>query len=461
MSPLASSKSVSAFLALAKAAASSGVLPAPYKHATFVMGNQSADLDSIVSAISYAFLCHSRAPTPPPTLHIPVINIPRRDFALRPDCLHLLSHAFPPSPSPVLPSLVFADDLDLLLDAAEKDTRSSKTPSVALTDHNRLTHARLTTLGARVVAVLDHHADEGAHRGTAAPRVVEAVGSATSLVAREWERAATAASSLPPPPASLCWMMLGAIAVDTVNLGEVGVAAGRVTDVDVAAVEFLERQIAAAEAEESAAEEVDGQSTVALASSIRARRDALFEALGRAKGDCAGMSSEDLLRKDYKETVVEVSSGGTVRLGISSVPWRLGGGTGRWISREGGALGAVRATVSGFAAARGLDVVVVMTARTDVADGAFRRELAVFTRAGFAAAAGEALVRAVESEAYGLQLGERVEDGGGSGGGADGERLVVWFVQGNLKESRKLLQPKLIRTLAEGGGAAPAPSAAL
>jgi len=71
-------------------------------------------------------------------------------------------------------SLLFIDDVEL----AALHGRGQL--ALTLVDHNQLA-SRQADLAPAVVAVLDHHADGGGHQA-AAPRIIETVGSATTLV---------------------------------------------------------------------------------------------------------------------------------------------------------------------------------------------------------------------------------------------------------------------------------------
>ena len=50
-----------------------------------------ADLDSIASAIAFAYLQSQVAPDRESTAYLPLVNIPRADLKLRTDCLWLLT----------------------------------------------------------------------------------------------------------------------------------------------------------------------------------------------------------------------------------------------------------------------------------------------------------------------------------------------------------------------------------
>ncbi|RSM14235.1 hypothetical protein CEP52_001474 [Fusarium oligoseptatum] len=164
--------SLSAFLARARTALTA---PAAQRKGplTFVVGNESADLDSLCSAVVYAYI---RSHTPPHTLHIPLSNLPRDDLALRTEMNAVLKHA----------GLNLTDLLTLseLPDLKPEETRW------LLVDHNSLT-GPLAKYSGQVFGCVDHHADEGTVPKDADPRVIEPCGSCMSLVVDEsrkvWE----------------------------------------------------------------------------------------------------------------------------------------------------------------------------------------------------------------------------------------------------------------------------------
>ncbi|KAI8844791.1 hypothetical protein BC829DRAFT_342909, partial [Chytridium lagenaria] len=228
---------------------------------TVVIGNEAADLDSMVSAISYAFLKHKSKPD---RSYIPVIHVPRKDFSIRTDCTFALSRAFPVAENgDVTSQLTFIDEIDL---------DSIPDLHLILTDHNRLAPS-LSRFSHLVTGILDHHKDEGLHLD-ASPRIVEPVGSATSLVALEWRQSAQEVDN------ALATFMLSPILLDTINLEP---KFGRSTQKDFEATDYLVSNIEAARLDRSSL------------------LQALFDQLQNAKFDCSAQSNEDLLKKDYKE----------------------------------------------------------------------------------------------------------------------------------------------------------------
>jgi len=281
-----------------------------------VIGNEAADLDSMVSAILYGQLASAcRAPGSPPV--VPVVNCPRGDFALRTEAAYLFAEL-----GLDVDALVFIDEIDL-----ERLHRAGRL-RLTLVDHNVLSVDQAKYADA-VEAIIDHHRDSGlCPHGK--PRTIEPVGSAASLVAEAMLRDRPALID-----ARSATLLLGTILLDTVNLDP---AADRVTAKD---------QAIAARLGELAGSDADD----------------LFARLEAEKYNVSALGTGDLLRKDYKGW--DTPSG---RYGMSSVPTSLQ----NWTAKDPGLV----AGLDAFLRSRGLVCLVVMMAYSD-ADGEFHRELAV------------------------------------------------------------------------------------
>ncbi|KAK3076590.1 hypothetical protein LTS18_012610, partial [Coniosporium uncinatum] len=144
----------------------------------FVIGNESADLDSLTSSILYAYI-RSSIPTPGAftPLYVPVTNIPRADIQLRPEFLALLPHAnLEPH------HLITLSDLpDLSEIKARLPPENTKW---ILVDHNALQGELGKIYAGRVVGAIDHHDEENMipEETGVEPRVITKTGSCTSLV---------------------------------------------------------------------------------------------------------------------------------------------------------------------------------------------------------------------------------------------------------------------------------------
>jgi exopolyphosphatase len=281
-----------------------------------VIGNEAADLDSMTSAILYGFFASGRS-APADGVHVPVINIPRRDFVLRTEAAYLFDALGVDAAR-----LLFIDEIDL-------DTpHRNRTLGLTLVDHNILSKDQ-ARFGDAVEAVIDHHADMGQFP-RADPRDIEPVGSAATLVA---DRILCGAPELLDEGTAT--LLLGTILLDTVNLSA---SAGRVTARD--------RDVAARLGERAGGDP-----------------DALFDALRTAKFDVSNLGTEDLLRKDYKEW-----EAGSSRYGISSVLTPLA----NWVAKDPELVDGM----GNYLRSRGLNCLIAMMAYTG-ADDAFHRELVV------------------------------------------------------------------------------------
>lgn len=280
---------------------------APHKEGktSFVVGNESADLDSIASAILYGYITSS---TPQAlranALTIPITNIPARDLSLRPELTTLLSHAN------LLPSdLITLDDLPPSLPSAKT--------SWILVDHNVLTGPLAKTFSdpANITACIDHHEDESTIPATATPRLIQPSGSCSSLIATHlhgtWTDLALFSSSTGAAngqqsydviddtaytstwDAQAALLALGAVLIDTQNM----TSKHKVTPHDERAVRLLEAFV---------------RFSPRLGGTYD--RNAFYEGLEKAKADISPLSLVDVLRKDYKAWTEGGSAvGGCVR----------------------------------------------------------------------------------------------------------------------------------------------------
>lgn len=250
------------------------------------------DLDSLASALGYSWL---RSQTSGKT--IAYISTPREDFVLRAENLYALGLVGIGSPFEEL--------------YCSGDPMPSQVSQFALVDHNVL-NSRYASPTTRVVAVIDHHEDEGQYKDTADPRIIEPAGSCSSLVARLLQFSHL---HLPIPP-ELSTLLLSAILIDTKGL-KVG---GKALDVDREAAAFL------LPLSHLAGEEVSASSNITYLSSIQS----LSATLEKNKSDVSHLSTRDLLRRDYKEYTFTMPasdpatrSSKIIKAGLATVPLRL------------------------------------------------------------------------------------------------------------------------------------------
>lgn len=346
----------------------------------FVLGNEAADLDSMASAVAAGYwLTGTAAAAGSRDPFVPLVNIPRADYKLRTEAVYLLSAV---GIEPDLLAFIDEVDLDAMRAAGELE--------LVLVDHNALAAAQ-AGLAPAVTGIIDHHRDEGGFQD-ARPRLVEPVGSASTLVAAQLLEGGAG-----PVEPGLARLLLGTVLLDTVNLDR---EAKRATDQDV--------QVAAR-----------------LAEICGADRQALFERLQFEKFNVDALATADLLRKDYKEYQM-----GRVRCGIASVLLPVA----RWLEKD----PELADSLAAFARGRGLDLLLAMNAYTDPD---FRRDLVIW-------ADEPQLFGEVDAFLRDSDLGlEPLAAAASTGPG------LAAYAQRNAAYSRKKLQPLLQGFLASRGPA--------
>jgi exopolyphosphatase len=361
----------------------------------YVIGNPSADLDSIVSAIIYSFCANNRLPLKAPRPHIPLLNLPNvlagpELYRLRPEFATALwlSTNFPAlraeeqfenaqdSAGNLLGSHLvtvadFAQNLkeqnifkQLLAEATLVDWNSLPIPSDK--DKGSGSLPGLPGVTFRAVGCIDHHVDEKFMSSTESlpenqPLIIQpGPGSCASLVTRDLQNRTLMGDgqAISAEMVQVAKLALSAVLIDTSNL----TAEGKVTDVDREAVKTLQSQIA-------------GQLEAAKVPQDKWNLQAFYEGVLNAKQNSLDLLNlDEVLDRDYKDwTETAQSSGKTVKMGFCSSVKPI-----RWVVQKAGTPEKFLDAVRSFAATaeKELDVVVVMTAFT-AADGSFCRELFV------------------------------------------------------------------------------------
>lgn len=337
---MAPTRSLKSFLTTARNALLSPPASRP-KPLTFVIGNESADLDSLCSALALAYL---RTHAPSHTLHIPLANLHRPDLALRPELGAVLRRAG-----------VIPDDLLTLSELEQADVKPEDSRWV-LVDHNAATGLVKEKFASRVVGCVDHHEDEGVVPVHTAdeheqPRVVKKSGSCMSLVVEHGAQTWTALAGNTDGEleivegkeeedwdAQLAYLVLGPILIDTTNL----TSKEKTTPADVQAVQFAEALI--------------------RRSGAAYDRDAYFGEIAELKEDISRLSYRDIFRKDYKKW-----TDGGLTLGTSSVVQGID-----YLLEKIGDKDTFLAELRKWAEEEKLDIACVMT--TSHPDGGFARE---------------------------------------------------------------------------------------
>lgn len=352
---------------------------------TIVIGNSAGDLDTIVSAVGVAVARSAQSARDDlPKVVVPVVPFRRVEFRLRQDACLVFRHCgieFDAEGAPS--SLLFIDEVTpaaLARWAAMAEGGEAAKPfDVVLTDHNRVTTDVSARFGERIVAIVDHHSDEGAHAEScpmgSRDRVVDiAAGSAASLAAELClsvdggpESVASQAAVSP----TLAALLLSAIAVDTRGFApDQRKFSGR----DVRAASLLLQVLGtvdahgagqalptAAAAADVVLDMADRLRATSLPATAAADGAASVKALAKrlldARYEVQHLRAADLLALDYKEACVGPAEGPRYRLGCAAVFTSMGD----FIDRAGGPAG-LAAVMAQFGEERGVDVVMAITA---------------------------------------------------------------------------------------------------
>ena len=383
----------------------------PPSHLHIVLGNEAADPDSCVSAIAMAAALDATLAGSDDIVVAPLVLVPRADFKLQLDRVHLLRRAelvgTGDGPAWTPSHVTFGDELDLPALLASSQPQLS----LHLVDHNKLC-APLASLAPNVASIVDHHAEEGLYTSTVPTdsRFVElGIGSCSSLVA---ERLKALQPSLLNDQ-SICTLLLGALLLDTVNL-------------DAKAKEQKPREASiASELLSSCYSPLGLQGPPEAVESVASVCKPFFDELLAVKTDQAmlrAFPTRDLLRQDYKEEVMKLSGSDDaacvdgVNVGVASITMPLPDLLNRQPRSE------LVAACAAYATERKLDLLILMAVDLSV------RQRYILMQCGDEALRTRALA-AMDKGGVDLSL-------------LDGEGAAAYAV-GNYKVSRKVLLPLL------------------
>ncbi|SCU83518.1 LAMI_0C03532g1_1 [Lachancea mirantina] len=349
-----------------------------------VCGNESADLDSVVSAISYAYLSYVENPGNP---IVPVLNIPRKDLRLRRDIVWVLREK---SISDDL--LWFAEEIDAIKRRFQCSVMS------ILVDHNELQSiARKFTDD--VIGIIDHHEDAGFYRDIESkfngPRVITETGSCSSLVTNYWK---TAYERFPSRLNDVAFLSLSALMVDTSSMSY------KVENPDRQAIALYRAVL---------------PSDFSLTN--------LHTRIQYEKDNIEGLSLTEVLKKDYKVFDLESATAGSVKCGTSSIVKSF-----EWLLEKHGDQEFQR-DVDKFMAERSLDVLLLLTHWCE--NGVLNRQLAFIARgkdlSELSKKVSGAMTKPLDLEPLDVLQNE----------------LTQFFSQKNLNASRKKVVPCLKQAL--------------
>ncbi|OAK99971.1 DHH phosphoesterase [Phaeosphaeriaceae sp. SRC1lsM3a] len=428
--------SLRGFLAHAKSALRNALESS--QKVTLVIGNESADLDSMSSSILYAYV---RSMSPPKNaftpLYVPVTNIPASDVQLRPEYLAVFKHA-----NIDAGHLITLDDLPPFADIQIK--LAPENTSWILVDHNALQGQLGKLYSGRVAGVIDHHDDEGKVPQDTGdePRIIEKSGSCTSLIANycrpSWDVLSASALSSGAAhaqgdslsnddavvkrwDAAVAQLGLASILIDTADLND----KSKTTQHDRQAVEYLQAKI-----------------MLCPQLSTSFDRTSFYEEIDAAKKDIGSLKLQDILRKDYKQW-----DQNGVKLGISSVVKHiefLQNKAGSEANASSSSGEAFLHALGEFAKERELDMYTLMTTSTST-KGEFQREILLWAFGDRGVAAAKAFAKNSSEE-----LGLENWDGSSSlvdASVGDGQWRKIWW-QRQVQHSRKRVAPLLRENVA-------------
>lgn len=307
---------------------------------TVVLGNESCDLDSMVSSVLLAAIDSTTeaatAHQSPRHLHLPVLDCRRADFHLRPEATTAFGLA-----GVTVDDLIFVpEDVDL---SAVYEKYGAQM-ELQLVDHNQLA-SKWAALADAVTQIYDHHTDAEKHVNAA--RVICRTGSGVSVVvnaALQEPRMVDRLQSFP----HLCLLVQQPILLDTYYFDP---HRDKATDVDRAAFFFCQQ--------------------------------AWYSHLSQLRSDVTQLSLAQLLRRDTKMAVSE-SAGDGISIAVVSTPVLLHSLLARdadWPQ-----------TMARFAEERRADAVVVLASSLDHPTATASKQLLIMQTPRTSCAAGSKLM---------------------------------------------------------------------
>lgn len=285
-----------------------------------VCGNQSADFDSVASAVTYAYCSYCKDPKHPV---IPIISVARDDLHLRMDIVRALNR------------MSITEDLLFFVEDLKVFKEKYGLVDAILVDHNEVEHT-LKSYVDNVSGIIDHHEDQKLYP-SAELRIVKTTGSCSSLVFNYWHKMIGDLNLI--EDAAL--LSLGAAVIDTSNFHF------KVEQPDLEALKLYEKVLPHFD------------------------RDSYYKQIRHDKDDLDGLSIGDILRKDYKEFEFGQScQNDKLIVGIASTVKPLS-----WFYSKYGGESNFREACLDAQKQHNVDLFVVMTAW--VCGSEFKRELAI------------------------------------------------------------------------------------
>lgn len=346
------------FLELLKSRPIQSCIQPHLKQLNIVCGNESADFDSVSSALSYAYFDYLYKKQQQQEAYedkdsfnkdytplFPVINIPRGDLKLRKDIILMLNKEYQISEE----LLYFQEDL------INWKSNEHLTINAVLVDHNELVNKSIELID-NVTGIIDHHVDSNLYRD-ANPRVIKVTGSCTSLIMNYWYDLIKDKSSM----VDMIKFMYGALLLDTSNFKH------KVEEPDRIALNNYQQIIKGSEINTIMFNKSDFN-----LNNNKNDSDNFFKILKKAKKDIKGLSVKDIIKKDYKQFVFNLngSDDNKMIVGIGSMVKPL-----KWMYKEYNGMNQFRKECDFFRRENQLDLLVIMSSYNDKTQNLFVREM--------------------------------------------------------------------------------------
>ncbi|AMD20969.1 HEL312Cp [Eremothecium sinecaudum] len=342
-------------------------------------GNESADLDSVVSAITYAYFSYTGNSE---DALIPVINIDSEDLRLRKDVVYVLQEAG-----------IKEDDLFFTEDIQKLKSLGCRVEAI-LVDHND-PQGLANGMIDEVLGIVDHHSDLGLHgdeitkaRG---PRIIESAGSCSSLVFNYWSQLLPKSSFDTMKDAVR--LSLGALLADTSNLRH------KVEEHDLKASSLYKEYLPNLDFED------------------------YYNTIEEYKKDLSGLMPTEVLKKDYKGFQFKKLDGEVIRVGTSSAVKPL-----EWLYDQ-GRFDDILAVWQSFIVHKNIDILALLTNFS--VNGCRQRQLAFIIN-------GERRRGVVESIVDSIKDATKLEEDSQL---SDRKNGVFAFTQNNVDANRKQVVP--------------------
>lgn len=232
-------------------------------------GNQSCDMDSVVSALTYSYLNYIKTSQ----IILPVLNIPKEDLKLRKDIYNLLLKYGVKVDNDEENPLTFIQDIKNMKRKIGKDF----VVDAILVDHNEPQGLGIECID-RIIGVIDHHEDtkkydESIIKSLDNPLIIEPCGSCSSLVTNYWYPQLQNVHALPE---EIVKLSMAAALLDTNNFK---------TKVEKGDLEALKNYKNYYINNKNVEDNI---------------MKPFFKSLNKDKADIEGFDMYDLLRKDFK-----------------------------------------------------------------------------------------------------------------------------------------------------------------